>query len=142
MSRQPFEDAVLVKLVKNKAYAEQADLQIALKTSGVDMPQATLSRRLKKLNIAKVSGIYQVIRQRSLNPVTNITQLAPNLLIINTFPGHANSVAIIIDDEFVNEQLYGITGSIAGDDTIFVAIQSNQLKTAYQQLKTFFQKES
>ncbi len=140
MSRQPFEDEVLLNLVKHKTYAEQADLQIALKASGVAMPQATLSRRLKKLNIAKVNGSYQVIRQHSSNPVTKITMLAPNLVIINTLPGHANSVAYLIDDQFVHDRLYGITGSIAGDDTIFVAVADSQLKTAHQKLEAFFQK--
>ena len=141
MSRLSFEDEILVKLVKGRDYAEQADLQEVLKSRGVDMPQATLSRRLKKLNIAKVNGIYQVIKQNTLNPIIKITEVAPNLLIINTLPGHANSVAYIIDDEFVGYNLHGISGSIAGDDTIFVAINPKQLDFACQQLKKFFQKD-
>ena len=141
MSRLPFEDEVLLKLVKSKNYAEQADLQVALKSSGVEMPQATLSRRLKKLNIAKVSGIYQIIKQSTLNPIIKITEVSPNLLIINTIPGNANSVAYIIDDEFVSDQLYGILGSIAGDDTIFVAVNPKQFDVAVEQLKKFFQKD-
>jgi transcriptional regulator of arginine metabolism len=141
MSRLSFEDEVLVKLVKAKDYAEQADLQKALKSNGVDMPQATLSRRLKKLNIAKVNGIYQVVKQNTLNPIVKITEVAPNLLVINTLPGHANSIATIVDEEFVNDQLHGVSGSIAGDDTIFVAINPNQLEFASQQLKKFFQKD-
>jgi transcriptional regulator of arginine metabolism len=141
MSRLSFEDEVLVKLVKGKDYAEQADLQTALKSKGVDMPQATLSRRLKKLNIAKVNGIYQVVKQNTLNPIVKITEVAPNLLVINTLPGHANSIAYIIDEEFVSDQLHGVSGSIAGDDTIFVAINPNQLEFASQQLKKFFQKD-
>ena len=138
MSRQPFEDDFLLKLVKSKKYAEQADLQNALKEGGVDMPQATLSRRLKKLNIAKVNGAYQVVKNLSVNQITKITQLLPNLIIMNTLPGHAGSVAYIIDDEFVFDQSHGITGTIAGDDTIFIAVNSDQLKDAYQQLCTFF----
>ena len=105
------------------------------------MPQATLSRRLKKLNIAKVSGIYQIIKQSTLNPIIKITEVSPNLLIINTIPGNANSVAYIIDDEFVSDQLYGILGSIAGDDTIFVAVNPKQFDVAVEQLKKFFQKD-
>ena len=140
MSRQPFADALLLKLVKSHDYSEQADLQTALKANGVEIPQATLSRRLKKLSIVKVDGFYQIIQQRVLNPITNITALLPNLVIINTLPGHANSIAYLIDKEFVANQLYGITGTIAGDDTIFVAIQPLQTETAYQHLKLFFAK--
>jgi len=141
MSRLPIVDEVLLKLVKSKNYAEQADLQVALKASGVEMPQATLSRRLKKLNIAKVSGIYQIIKQNTLNPIVKITEVGPNLLIINTLPGHANSVAYLIDDEFISDQLHGIFGSLAGDDTIFVAINPKQFDLAVEQLKKFFQKD-
>ena len=55
--------------------------------------------------------------------------------------GNANSVAYIIDDEFVSDQLYGILGSIAGDDTIFVAVNPKQFDVAVEQLKKFFQKD-
>ena len=138
MSRHPIEDEVLLKCIKSATFAEQSDLQIALKSKGVDMPQATLSRRLKKLNIAKVSGVYQVVKQNSATPITRITQLAPNLIVINTLPGHANSVAYVIDEEFVSEESFGISGTIAGDDTIFIAVDSKQLSNAYGQLKDFF----
>ncbi len=138
MSRHPIEDEVLLKCIKSATFAEQSDLQAALKSKGVDMPQATLSRRLKKLNIAKVSGVYQVVKQNSVTPITRITQLAPNLIVINTLPGHANSVAYVIDEEFVSEESFGISGTIAGDDTIFIAVDSKQLSNAYGQLKDFF----
>lgn len=138
MSRHPIEDEVLLKTVKNNSFAEQSDLQIALKAKGIDMPQATLSRRLKKLNVAKVNGVYQIVKQHKATPITQITQLPPNLIVINTLPGHANSVAYIIDDEFVIEQTLGITGTIAGDDTIFIAVDDKQLDVAYKHLRDFF----
>ena len=140
MSRHPIEDEVLLKCIKSATFAEQCDLQEALKSKGVDMPQATLSRRLKKLNIAKVNGVYQVVKQRSATPITRINQLAPNLIVINTLPGHANSVAYVIDEEFVCEESFGISGTIAGDDTIFIAVDSKQLSAAYKHLKDFFLK--
>lgn len=138
MSRHPIEDEILLKCIKNSAFTEQADLQNALKDKGIDMPQATLSRRLKKLSIAKVNGTYQVIKQHSLSPIIRITQLPPNLIVINTLPGHANSVAYVIDDEFVKEQTFGVSGTIAGDDTIFIAVNGKQLAEAYKQLRSFF----
>ena len=132
--------AFAIQLVRFFGNAEQSDLQEALKSKGVDMPQATLSRRLKKLNIAKVNGVYQVVKQSSATPITRITQLSPNLIIINTLPGHANSVAYVIDEEFVVDESFGISGTIAGDDTIFIAVDSKQLSAAYKQLKDFFLK--
>lgn len=138
MSRHPIEDEVLLKCIKETAFAEQSDLQTALKDKGIDMPQATLSRRLKKLNVAKVNGAYQVIKQHKITPITQITQLPPNLIVINTLPGHANSIAYVIDEEFVSEQIFGISGTIAGDDTIFIAVAEARLSTAYEKLKEFF----
>ncbi len=138
MSRHPIEDEILLKCIKETTFAEQSDLQTALKNKGIEMPQATLSRRLKKLNVAKVNGVYQIVKQNTSAPVTRITQLPPNLIVINTLPGHAHSVAYIIDDEFVNEQIFGISGTIAGDDTIFMAVDGKQLNNAYEHLKDFF----
>ena len=51
----------IVNIVQNEQVREQSDLQELLKVRGYDMPQATLSRKLKKLNIAKVDGIYKII---------------------------------------------------------------------------------
>lgn len=138
MSRHPIEDQVLLKCVKNSLFAEQSELQIALRSQGIDMPQATLSRRLKRLNIAKVNGIYKVVHQKAATPITQITKILPNLIIINTLPGHANSIAYIVDEEFVAEQIFGIAGTIAGDDTIFVAVDGSYLGDAYAGLKKFF----
>jgi len=138
MSRHPIEDQVLLKCVKNSLFAEQSELQIALRSQGIDMPQATLSRRLKRLNIAKVNGIYKVVHQKAATPITQITKILPNLIIINTLPGHANSIAYIVDEEFVAEQIFGIAGTIAGDDTIFVAVDGSYLGDAYTGLKKFF----
>ena len=138
MSRHPIEDEVLIKCIKSATFAEQSDLQAALKAKGVDMPQATLSRRLKKLNVAKVNGVYQIVKQNTSAPVIRITQLPPNLIVINTLSGHANSVAYVVDEEFVTDESFGISGTIAGDDTIFVAVDSKQLDATYKQLKDFF----
>jgi arginine repressor len=66
--------------------------------------------------------------------------LAPNLIVINTLPGHTNSVAYVIDEESVADEYFGISGTIAGDDTIFIAVDDKQLSAAYKQLKDLFLK--
>jgi arginine repressor len=40
----------------------------------------------------------------------------------------------------VVDESFGISGTIAGDDTIFIAVDSKQLSAAYKQLKDFFLK--
>lgn len=141
MSREPFENEVILDLVKKGDFAEQADLQEALKAKAIEMPQATLSRRLKKLNIIKVNGAYKVVKQRSIVPVTAVTPVAPNLIVIRTLPGHADGVAYNIDEEF-SGKLSGVAGTIAGDDTIFVAVQADCLEAAFKDLIGFLEDES
>ena len=50
-----------MNIIRNFEIPEQADLQGYLNKRGFDIPQATLSRRLKKLNVAKVSGVYEIV---------------------------------------------------------------------------------
>ena len=47
---------------------------------------------------------------------------AANLVVVRTAPGHASAVARAIDLAGVNE----VVGTIAGDDTIFVATNSDE----------------
>ena len=51
----------ILNIIQKEEVREQSDLQELLKSRGFDIPQATLSRRLKKLNIAKIGGIYKII---------------------------------------------------------------------------------
>ena len=48
-------------------------------------------------------------------------RLAQNLVVLKTSPGHANSVAVALDDEEWPE----VVGTIAGDDTILVIAADN-----------------
>ncbi len=48
-------------------------------------------------------------------------RLAQNLVVLKTSPGHANSVAVALDDEEWPE----VVGTIAGDDTILVIAPDN-----------------
>ena len=54
-------DNHILNIIRNMDVYEQADLQQYLAKRGFTIPQATLSRRLKKLNVAKVSGVYEII---------------------------------------------------------------------------------
>ncbi|MCW8450963.1 arginine repressor [Legionella quinlivanii] len=124
-------DHLILSIVQIKPIAEQADLQASLKEKGYDIPQATLSRRLKKLKIAKVGGIYQLIEPQQasgLPIVTNIQYSQYGLVVLQTHPGNANSLAYYLDRKYVafnslEETSSGILGTIAGDDTILLIIR-------------------
>ena len=121
--------AELNKLLSNGVSGNQAELVEALKEQGIDTTQSSVSRALKKLNAVKktdengksvyvlahtVSGLKSVGFFDSL-----VTQVLDNgqLIVIHTRPGTANTVAKFIDDHGFDL----VMGTIAGDDTIFIA---------------------
>ena len=117
-------------MVQTSSIVEQSELQQGLKDRGYDIPQATLSRRLKKLNIAKVCGIYKIIdyNQPNLPLVLNMNVSESGLIVLHTHPGQASSLGYFIDKKHVSYHPQqatnsGILGTIAGDDTVLLITQ-------------------
>ena len=121
--------AELNKLLSNGISGNQAELVGALKDLGIETTQSSVSRALKKLNAVKkidengksvyvlahtVSGLKSVGFFDSL-----VNQIMENgqMIVIHTRPGTANTVAKFIDDHGFDL----VMGTIAGDDTIFIA---------------------
>lgn len=146
MSHDNLLDSLILTIVQTQNIIEQSELQQSLKHRGYDIPQATLSRRLKKLNIAKVAGSYKIIdyNQPGLPLVVNIQVSDYGLIVLQTHPGNANSLAYFIDRKYVayNPQKptnSGILGTIAGDDTVLLIIKSkNNLEKIMGLLKEDF----
>ena len=110
----------------------------ALQKEGFKLTQATLSRDLKQLKVAKaasMSGNYVYVlpnetmykRVSTPNSIREMMRVpgfisinfSGNMGIIKTRPGYASSIAWNIDNSDVPE----ILGTIAGDDTIFIVIK-------------------
>ena len=110
----------------------------ALQKEGFKLTQATLSRDLKQLKVAKaasMSGNYVYVlpnetmykRVSTPNSIREMMKVpgfisinfSGNMGIIKTRPGYASSIAWNIDNSDVPE----ILGTIAGDDTIFIVIK-------------------
>ena len=128
----------LVKMViSSQEIGTQDELMMALQQSGVRCTQATLSRDLKEMRVMKVMGaggrkIYmlpgtQVFRGVSDTHATVSAlhhsgvlsiKFSDHLAIIKTLPGHASHVAYDLD----NAGLDIVLGTVAGDDTVFVAL--------------------
>lgn len=133
MSRDNILDGHILSLVQTQEIPEQIDLQNKLKERGYDVPQATLSRRLKKLKIAKVAGIYRVVAfsMPSLPLVLNIQIADSGLIVLHTHPANANSLASFFDQKYVafspqSPNNSDILGTIAGDDTVLLIIRSQE----------------
>lgn len=143
----PLTDGHILTLINQHDIKEQSDLQRLLQKKGFNIPQATLSRRLKKLNIHKINGIYKIleIAPSSLPYVTNIHMTDSNLIVMNTEPGNANRLAYFIDQKYIDLKSHGpqkntcFVGTIAGDDTVFIAIdRKKNIKIALQLLQMDF----
>jgi len=126
-------DGHIINIIQHQDVCEQSDIQHRLTERGYNVPQATLSRRLKKLGIAKILGIYKIIdfKQPHLPLILNLQISDFGLIILHTNPGNANSLAYFIDQKYVthhpkNPKISEILGTIAGDDTVLVVVKSKK----------------
>ena len=125
------------RIISEYHITSQEQLLNFLEKENVSVTQATLSRDLKLLKVGKVSdgnnGYYYTLpRNRkqlesSKQYVNDITRgflsvcFSGNLCIMKTLAGHADTVAIALD----NLELDGVLGTIAGDDTILIVLKEN-----------------
>lgn len=119
------------RLIGSQNISSQDELMKILVKKGFEMTQATLSRDLKYLKVAKIPDeragyVYilpdkdQVVEESGL-PGQRLGGLisldfAQGMAILKTLPGHASSIAYTLD----NMDAYEIAGTIAGDDTILL----------------------
>ncbi|MBK7367080.1 MAG: arginine repressor [Candidatus Eisenbacteria bacterium] len=124
----------LTQMLAGKRYSSQEELASALGRNGIEVTQATLSRDLRSLGVAKRAGAdgstwYELPgpagesldRSRQmldLKVFVNETRLAQNLAVVKTPPGHASAVARAID----MLEFEGLVGSVAGDDTVLCVL--------------------
>ena len=114
----------ILKVVRDRSIFTQDELARALKESGIDATQVTLSRDIRELGLVKTPDGYRELEPES--PGTQLAALASeflrdvriaqNQVVLKTSPGHANSVAVALDDEEWPE----VVGTVAGDDTILI----------------------
>lgn len=124
-------------LFSSQELCSQDDVLKALRKEGFHVTQATLSRDMKQLKVAKAAmanGKYiyvlptETMYKRVQKPMTAREMLltsgfmsisfSGNMGVIKTRPGYASSIAYNID----NARIDTILGTIAGDDTIFIVI--------------------
>ena len=122
----------ILRLVRERKLATQAELAEALREQGLDAVQTTVSRDIAQLGLVKVRDedgrlVYALPGAGDLARLSELTaslrrftlSMSPtgNLLVITTPPGHANALARVLDAAALGD----VAGTVAGDDTIFVA---------------------
>lgn len=115
-------DEVILKLVKEREIADQAEFRTLLKRARHEVTQPTLSRHLRKLGVQKVAGRYQRVESLAGEiPAFELKQVPPNMLVIRTRPGYAQPLAVRLD----HRKVEGMAGTLAGDDTVFIAVAAS-----------------
>ena len=137
-------DAIKI-IISSKEIGSQDELLQELVKEGYQLTQATLSRDLKQLKVAKaasMNGNYvyvlpnntmykRMTEQHSAMDMLRADgirgiEFSGNLAVIRTRPGYASSVAYDIDNRDFDE----ILGTIAGDDTILLVLREGCTKTS------------
>ncbi len=122
--------AALVELIQGEPLSSHEEILERLKERGFKTTQATISRDLSEIGVARVPGEtgwrYQIPGRSSSEFGASLsavwrsfvisTGCSGNLLVLHTPPGHAGVVAAALD----RSRLRTVEGIIAGDDTIFV----------------------
>ena len=125
-------------LISSKELSCQEEVMKELNKEGFKLTQATLSRDLKQLKVAKassMSGKYvyvlpnetmykRISSPRSASEMMQVPgfvsiNYSRNIGVIKTRPGYASAIAFNLD----NSDLPDILGTIAGDDTIFIILR-------------------
>ena len=117
----------ICRIIQEKAISNQEELLKELMNSGFSLTQATLSRDIKQLKIAKVHNgegdyVYSLPQEEVAKAFSQVDRQLPyvefsgNLAVIRTRPGYAMGIASDIDNHSRKE----ILATIAGDDTILV----------------------
>lgn len=111
-------------MIRIKRIESQHELLHELSRIGIDANQASVSRDLNELGISKVQGVYALPQlkagESALTDFLDIESAGEHLLVVKTDIGKAQAVALAIDRLKISE----IVGTLAGDDTIFVATKT------------------
>lgn len=138
----------ILKIIETCEIETQEELTERLSALGIDITQATISRDIKELGLVKVLNsegryIYKPISLKQDNMKERLRKIfstsilsittAGHIIVIKTIPGGAQISAAAIDALEIAE----IAGTIAGDDTVFVAISD---ATKIEQIRNTFLK--
>ena len=125
-------------IISSKEIGSQEELLQELAKEGFQLTQATLSRDLKQLKVAKaasMNGNYvyvlpnNTMYKRMTEPHSASIEFSDNIAVIKTRPGYASSLAYDID----NNHFHEIIGTIAGDDTIMLIVREGCTRTSVKQ---------
>lgn len=127
----------ILELIASKEIDTQEELCYELNKLNFNVTQATISRDIKELKLYKISGITKKYKYAWLEDGSGTVHdkmqtlfrecvlsinYANNIIIIKTMQTSATTVGSFVD----SLQLKEIIGTIAGDDTFLIVVDSNE----------------
>ena len=139
-AREARRKAIVELLAARPQIGRQTDLVRELMRRGFAVTQSSVSRDLRAIGVAKVDGAYVVPDRESpaapdpgLAPVApflrGVRPAGPHLTVVSTAVGAAQSVGLAVDRAGWPE----VVGTVAGDDTLFVATGSGRAQRRFVQ---------
>jgi transcriptional regulator of arginine metabolism len=138
MSRTHDRRRLIQTLLAERELHSQKELRTALARRGFRVSQPVLSRDLRALKVAKSGGAYRVIEQERVTPLEGLKTLlrgvepATHFAIVFCEPGAGSAVARALDQA----ETEGLVGTVAGDDTVLVALDSADAARRVRRLVT------
>lgn len=138
-----YRQSAILDLVSQRDVHSQDAVRRHLGAQGITATQATISRDIKELGLVKRAsdGAYQagqdVVRsetatgdrvRRAVLDCLRRADRVQQLLVLKTDPGHAQSLALAVDEAGWSE----VVGTVAGDDTVLVITRNERQATAVQ----------
>jgi transcriptional regulator of arginine metabolism len=128
----------IIEIIEKQIISTQDELAEALRATGYNVTQATVSRDIKELRLVKVTTGENEYRyglpkeqeyvkneerlSRLMNELVLSVAASENIIVLHTYPGNAPTIASLIDGSSWPE----IIGTVAGDDTVLLIIKSLQ----------------
>ena len=129
--------AKILAIVDQQDIETQEQLMQALAKEGVNVTQATISRDIKQLRLVKKAGPHGAMRYE-VSGASDLPEFnskletifrecviqcscAQNIVVVKTLPGLGSAAASAIDKMGLSD----VVGSLAGDDTVFLAMQNS-----------------
>lgn len=123
--RKAARQTAILETITRDEVATQNDLVRFLKKRGIAATQVSISRDIAELGLVKASGVYRPATGEGAHDaemplrtfVRNVIAAGPNLTVIRCETGTAPRVGLVLD----GLAQPGLVGTLAGDDTVFVA---------------------
>ncbi|HKQ53081.1 MAG TPA: hypothetical protein VJT74_11965 [Pyrinomonadaceae bacterium] len=119
----------ILSLIRGKRIGTQDELTAHLERAGFPATQSSVSRDLVELGVVKHRGFYALPRSANGAAARGLLSLevAGDVLVVaRCEPGMASAIAVEIDRAMISE----IVGTLAGEDTIFIAVREHKAQRA------------